>query len=56
MIMGYMKENLEIIYEMEKEYIIIMMVIDMKETIKMIKEKEKEYFIIVMVIERWVII
>ena len=47
-----MKENLKIIKEMEKEYIILIVVIDMKEIIKMIKEKEKEYIIIIMVIEK----
>ena len=41
---------------MEKEYIIIMMVIDMKEILKMVKEKEKEYIILIMVIEVWEII
>ena len=51
-----MKENLKMIKEKEKEYIILIMVIDLKETLKMIKEKEKEYFIIIMVIEKWKII
>ena len=41
---------------MEKEYIIIMMMIDMKEILKMVKEKEKEYIILIMVIEVWEII
>ena len=40
----------------EKEYNIIMMVIDMKEILKMINLKEKEYFIIIMVIDMKVIL
>ena len=36
MTMEYMKEKLKIIKKMEKEYIIINMVIDMKENLKMI--------------------
>ena len=42
--------------EKEKEFIIIMMVINMKVILEMIKEKEKEFIIIIMVIEKWVII
>ena len=37
-----MKENIKMIKEKEKEYIIIIVVIDMKEIGKMIKKKEKE--------------
>ena len=48
-----MNEILKMVKEKEKEYIIIIMVIDMKEIGKMIKEKEKEYFIIITVIEKW---
>ena len=51
-----MKENGKMIKKKEKEYFIIMMVIDMKENLKMAYLKEKEYFIIKMAIEKWVII
>ena len=37
--------------EMEKEFIIMLMVIDMKEILKMIKEMEKEFIIMLMVTE-----
>ena len=40
-----MKVNLKIIKEKEKEYIILMIVIDIKVIGKIIKEKEKEYII-----------
>ena len=40
-----MKDNLKMIKEKEKEYIIIIMERDMKEIIKIIKLKEKEYII-----------
>jgi len=51
-----MKEIGKIIIEKEKEYIIIMMEIDMKVNGKRIKWKVKEYFIIIMGIEKWEII
>ena len=47
-----MKENLKMIKQKEKEYIIKKVVIGMKENLKMVKQKEKEYFIIIMVIEK----
>ena len=40
---------------MEKEFIILIMEIDMKEIIEVIKGKEKVFIIIIMVIEKWVI-
>ena len=40
--MGNMKVNLKMIKKKEKEYFIIIMVIDMKVIIRMIKKKEKE--------------
>ena len=40
-----MKVNLKMVKEKEKEYIILMIVIDIKVTGKIIKEKEKEYII-----------
>ena len=40
----------------DKEFIIIIMVIDMKVIIDLVKKKEKEFFIIILVIEKWVII
>ena len=51
-----MKEILKMVKEKEKEYFILIMVIDMKEIGGMIKMKEKEYFILIMVIEKWVTI
>ena len=47
----YMKEIGEILEEKEKEYIIIIMVIDMKEIGEILKKKEKEYINIIMVID-----
>jgi len=44
-----MKEIGKMIKGKEKEYIIIIMMINMTEIIKMIKKKEKEYIILVMV-------
>ena len=46
-----MKVNGKTTIKMEREYITIIMVIDLLENIKIIKEKEREYFIIIMVIE-----
>ena len=47
-----MKENLKMIKEKEKEYFIIIMVINMMVNGKKIKKKEKEYYIIIMVIKK----
>ena len=41
--------DFKMIMPKEKEYIIIIMGIDMKEILKMIKKKEKEYIIIIKV-------
>ena len=41
---------------MEKEFIILIMEIDMRVILKMKISKDKEYFIIIMAIEKWVII
>jgi len=49
--MENLKVNLKIIKEIEKEYIITMMVTYMKEIGKMVKKKEKDYIILIMVID-----
>ena len=51
-----MKVILEMMKLREKEFIIIILVIDMNEITEIGKRKERELYIIMMVVERWVII
>ena len=51
-----MKANGKKITKKEKEFIILIMEIDMKEILKMVKEMEEELCIIQMEIGKWVII